>query len=286
MISMKTLICAALMSVSSVLSIGQVSAQEQSTWERIHETKKLRLGAPISEPWAFKDETGSDKPGVVKSGEQVWRGLSPNVAKKLADALGVQVEIVETTYGTAVAGLQANQFDMIIGLDATLERSAAIDFISSSPFYYGTALVATNGVDISTWKGISDAKLKVGVNVGTTNAADVVKFAPGAQVSNFQSVPEMVAAFQSKRVDAIALSLTSMIMASARLPNTHVEMPEPTQLYPIGTGIRQEKDPRWRNFLSTAIASLGRSGFVESALYEVFEFRDIDTSKLPPLVTR
>ena len=276
------------LALMAAFSLGTVaaSAQEQSTWERIQTTKKLRLGAPVSEPFHFKDSSGSDAPGAVKSGNTVWRGLTPNVAKRLAEALGVELEIVETTYGTAVAGLQANQFDMIMAFDATPERAAAIDFISSSPFYYGTAVVAKEGVDISTWAAINRPDFKMGVNVGTTNAADVMKNAPKASISNFQSVPEMIAAFQSGRVDGIALVLTSMIMASSRLPGTKVEMPTPTKVFPVGTAIRKEADPRWRNFLSTSVAYLSNSGFIEAALKEAYAFRGVDTSKLPPLVTK
>ena len=78
----------------------------KSTWEVITGTKKLRLGVAISEPFAFKDLEGSDKPGAVKAGSSVWRGVSVNCAKELADALGAELDVVETTYGNAVIGLQ------------------------------------------------------------------------------------------------------------------------------------------------------------------------------------
>src|SRR5262245_57946958 len=52
--------------------------QGKSTWEVVNGAKKLRLGAAISEPFAFKDLENSDKPGAVKVGSDVWRGLSVN----------------------------------------------------------------------------------------------------------------------------------------------------------------------------------------------------------------
>lgn len=262
------------------------SAQEMSTWEQIQETGTLRLGAPISEPFHFKDQTGSNAPGGVVSGDTTWRGLTPNVAQRLAEALGVELEIVETTYGTAIAALQANQFDLIMGLDGTTERAAVVDFIGSSPFYTGTAVVTAEGMEISTWEVIDTPDFRLGVNVGTTNAADAAKKAPDANISNFQSIPEMIAAFQSGRVDGIALSVTSMSLASARLPGSKVEMPTPTTALPIGTAIRKEVDPRWRNFLTTAISHLSNSGFIEESLNDTYEFLGVDTNMLPPLITR
>src|SRR5260370_739250 len=103
--------------------------QGKSTWEVITGTKKLRLGAAISEPFAFKDLEGSDKPGAVKVGNSVWRGLSVNCGKELADALGAEMEVVETTYGNAVIGLQSDTFDLIFALDGTVKRAVALDFL-------------------------------------------------------------------------------------------------------------------------------------------------------------
>jgi len=105
----------------------------KSTWEVITGTKKLRLGVAISEPFAFKDLEGSDKPGAVKAGSSVWRGVSVNCGKELADALGAEMEVVETTYGNAVIGLQTDKFDLIFALDGTVKRAVAPTSTPASP---------------------------------------------------------------------------------------------------------------------------------------------------------
>ena len=94
---------------AGVLLAGRkaVAQQAKSTWEQVHQSKTLRMAAPISEPFCFKDLTNSDKPGAVKIGDITWRGVSVNICKELAEALGVQLQLVETTYGNGVAGLQA-----------------------------------------------------------------------------------------------------------------------------------------------------------------------------------
>ena len=130
----------------------------KSTWEVITGTKKLRLGVAISEPFAFKDLEGSDKPGAVKAGSSVWRGVSVNCGKELADALGAEMEVVETTYGNAVIGLQTDKFDLIFALDGTVKRAVAVDFVPQPLFMYGTAILAHTGADIATWQAINDKK--------------------------------------------------------------------------------------------------------------------------------
>src|ERR1700722_16009425 len=93
------------------------TAAASSTWEQIQKTKKLRVGAALSEPWYYRDTDNSSAPGGVKVGDTLWRGIGPNLGKLFADAMGVELEMVETTWGTAVAGLQANQFDTMFILD-------------------------------------------------------------------------------------------------------------------------------------------------------------------------
>jgi polar amino acid transport system substrate-binding protein len=258
----------------------------KSTWEVITGTKKLRLGAAISEPFAFKDLEGSDKPGAVKVGNSVWRGLSVNCAKELADALGAELDIVETTYGNAVIGLQSDKFDLIFALDGTVKRAVAVDFVPQALFMYGTAILAPTGADIATWKAINDKKLKIGVPVGTTMESEITRRAPAAELTQFPNINDMIAAFQSRRVEAVSGSLTGMTLASGRMPNTIVAMPNPPALFPATAAIRQEIDPRWRNFLTTSFGYFAYSGFVQKALDQAYAFRGVDITKVQPVVIR
>jgi polar amino acid transport system substrate-binding protein len=279
----------ALGAVAIAVATGARRANAQpgkSTWEVITGTKKLRLGAAISEPFAFKDLDGSDKPGAVKVGNAVWRGLSVNCGKELADALGAELEVVETTYGNAVIGLQSDKFDLIFALDGTVKRAVAVDFVPQPLFMYGTAIMAHTGADIATWQAINDKKLKIGVPVGTTMESEITRRAPAAELTQFPNINDMIAAFQSRRVEAVSGSLTGMTLASGRMPNTIVSMPSPPALFPATAAIRQEIDPRWRNFLTTSFGYLAYSGFVQKALDQAYAFRGVDITKVQPVVIR
>lgn len=257
-----------------------------STWQRIQDTKIVRLGAPISEPFLFRDLTNSNAPGGVRVGDVLWRGFSANCAKEMAEALGAQLQMVDTTYGNAVAGLQANQFDLIFALDGTVRRAAAIDFVPQPLFMYGTAILARADQKIATWQEINANKLRIGVPVGTTMESEIMRRAPEAVLDRFQNIPEMIAALNSGRVNAVSASLTSMTLASARIPGTIVAMPAPPALFPMTAGIRYDTDPRWRNFLTTSFGYLAYSGFVQKALNEAYTFRGVDITKVSPVVIR
>lgn len=280
---------AATLAAGAASLLGTRGAQAQSarsTWDAVTQGKILRLGAPISEPFLFKDLTNGNAPGGVRVGDTLWRGLAVNCAKELADALGAELQLVETTYGNAVAGLQANQFDLVFALDGTVRRAVAVDFVPQALFLYGTAILTRQGTDIASWEAINNARLKIGVPVGTTMETEIMRRAPAAQLDRFQNINEMIAAFNSNRVAAISASLTSMTLASARIPNTIVTMPAPPALFPATAAIRQDLDPRWRNFLTTSFGYLAFSGFVQNALNEAYAFRGVDIAKLQPVVIR
>jgi polar amino acid transport system substrate-binding protein len=277
---------AVLFSLLLVLATAAPALAQQSTWQRILETKTLRLGAPIHDPWAFKDPSNSSEPGAVKVGDTTWRGVAPVLAKEMADSLGVKLEIVETTWGNAVAGLQANQFDLVYALDGTPQRAASIDFVPAPIMWYGVSILGQPTVKAERWEDLNDGKLRIGVPLGTTLDKAVTERAPNAQISRFQTTNEMLAAFQSGRVDAVSAMGPGLELARGRMKMGVVTMPEPAILYPTTCGIRQEVDPRWRNYLTTVNQYFQTSGKANQALLEAYKFRGVDIATVKTLVVK
>jgi polar amino acid transport system substrate-binding protein len=136
-------------------------AQASSTWDQIMRTKKLRVGAAPTEPWYYKDTTNSSAPGGVQSGGALWRGVGVTLAKEIADAMGAELEVVETTWGNAVAGLQANQFDVMFMLDPDPVRGLALDFVSPV-LWYPFGLLVRDDLPVTSWAELNDPKYKLG----------------------------------------------------------------------------------------------------------------------------
>jgi polar amino acid transport system substrate-binding protein len=93
------------------------AAAQQSTWSAIQERGSLRVGATQAPPWYLKDPQSSE-----------WSGLGIAVGRAMAETLGVDLEVVEVTWGNAIAALQADKIDIMFVLDATPERAMAVDF--------------------------------------------------------------------------------------------------------------------------------------------------------------
>ena len=59
-------------------------------------------------------------------------GIDAEIAGKIAEKLGMKLEIIDTEFGSIVAGVQTGKYDMgMAGMTVTEERKASVDFTTS-----------------------------------------------------------------------------------------------------------------------------------------------------------
>ena len=256
----------------------------RSTWDQIMETKTMRLGAAISEPWYFKDANGTQDAGGVRIGNDLWRGVAPLLAREIANAMGVKLQIVETTWANAVAGLQANQFDFMFILDPTPQRALSIDWAPNPVLWYPLALLARDDVKGTDWADFNDAKYRIGVGLGTAQDQFITKAVPKATITRFQDNGAVIAAFQANRIDLGCLTAPTADIARARLKTGRTLLVKPILAVPAGAAIRQESDVRWRNYLSTVVGYYYNTGKTQEIYDQYMAFRGLDPSQATPIV--
>lgn len=263
----------------------QAAAQgaSESTWDKIMSTKVLRIGAALLEPWYFKDTTNSPAPGGVMVDGTMWRGLGTSYGNEVAKALGAKLEVVETTWGNAVAGLQTGQFDMMFAFDATPVRALAIDFVATPAGWATIALIGGENVEIPEWTDLNDPKYKVGLALGTSTADFVKSVAPKATFLEFQNSNEIFAAFQSGRTDVGVVTSPASDIARTRMGAGKTIVPKPAALLPVGVGIRNEADRRWASYLDTCTKYFYYSGTMQRMYEEVLSFRGADLATSVPI---
>ncbi|MEO0764007.1 MAG: ABC transporter substrate-binding protein, partial [Pseudomonadota bacterium] len=116
-------------------------------------------------------------------------GIDADLSKELAKELGVELEIVESSFGTFIADLQADKCEIgMFGLGATLKRAQAVAF--SDP-YLLTSIYAVGQTDgkVQEWADVDQPGIKVAVTLGSyiepfmkdyLKQAEVVTVAPPA----------------------------------------------------------------------------------------------------------
>ena len=111
------------LSASSYAGDTQRTLAAESAVETIAKRGVIKVGMDIFVPWAMKD----------KKGELI--GFEIDIAKKLAEDMGVKVEFVPTKWSGIIPGLIAGKFDVLIGgMTITTKRNMKINF--SRPYYY------------------------------------------------------------------------------------------------------------------------------------------------------
>jgi polar amino acid transport system substrate-binding protein len=259
------------------------SAQATSTWDQIMKTKKLRLGAAPTEPWYYKDTTNSTAPGGVFSGGVMWRGVGVTLAKEIADAMGVELEVVETTWGNAVAGLQANQFDVMFMLDPNPVRGLALDFVSPV-LWYPFGLIVRDDLPAKSWAELNDPKYKLGGVSGSSTDAILTRMAPKATIVRFQLHGEMLAAFQAGRIDGGMTTAPTADLTRAALKMGKTLVPTPVVALPSGAGMRRESDRRWRDYVELCVNYYYYSGKTQDMYEQFLSFRGLDPKEIIPIV--
>src|SRR3712207_6357771 len=96
--------CGVLIALSLLGAAPTANAQAPTETElqKLVRTKVVRVGAVEAAPWYIRD-LKTDK----------WTGVVPEQVELLFSSIGVKVEYVPTQWGTAVAGLQSDKFDLM-----------------------------------------------------------------------------------------------------------------------------------------------------------------------------
>ncbi len=252
--------------------VNAALAQEKSTWQAIKDRGSLRVGVTQAPPWFFKNPAGTE-----------WTGLGASLGKAMAKALDVTFAPVEVTWGTAVAALQANKIDIMFVLDATPKRALAIDFPAQPLLYYALAVLADDDLKVRTWDDLNKSDIKIAVTQGTTMDRYVSTRLNNAEILRFPSNGESVAAFQSRRVNAVSLFHPPLIAMRKKIGRGQIVLPAPVRQSASSAGVRREADKTFRDWVNTAIAYYYATGQTQVWYEEFLKSFDVDPATVPAI---
>jgi cystine transport system substrate-binding protein len=126
-------------------------------------------------------------------------GYDVEVAKAVADKLGVKVEYVETPWDAIFAGMAAKRYDVVINQVTKNPERAGLYGLSSS-YTWSEGVIATRADD-SSITSLAGLKGKKSAQSLTSNWAKVAKGA-GAQVESVEGFTQAITLLKQSRVDA------------------------------------------------------------------------------------
>jgi polar amino acid transport system substrate-binding protein len=146
--------------------------------------------------------------GYEEGGEAT--GEAPALAKEVFSRLGIeQVDFEVVEFGALINGLNAGRFDVIAaGMFVNPERAEQVSF--ADPDYCATTAFAVpegNPKGLSDFQSVIDSGATLGVLSGAVEEGYATgSGVPEAQISAFQTTPDVFDALTAGRVDAVALT--------------------------------------------------------------------------------
>ena len=263
---------AALTGVVALAASATSYAQEKSTWDTIQERKTIRIGVAQAEPWAFMDPLSKE-----------WQGIAVSYGKAISEALGVEPEFVEVTWGTAVPALQAGQIDLMPNLSTTPERALSIEYTNNPISYSGLSVLLPDDIQVETWDELDKPEITFGVNQGSSQDAFLTKQMQNAKIMRFSSYAEVIAAYQTGNVNAAAMYHPSLALLAKNAGSGHIVIPQPVRLSFSDTAMRREDDKRLRDWLATANNFYYTLGISQEWYEDFLRGRGIDPKDSPPI---
>lgn len=173
--------------LTGVLATGTVAYAADDELSQIQESGVLKVGVEGTyPPYTYHDEDGE------------LTGFDVEVAKVIADKLGVEADFTESAWDSLLAGIDSGRLDTVINaVSITDERSEKYDF--AGPYFYITQqiVVSKDNDDIVDMDSLNGKKM---ANTATTAYLDILEDA-GASLVQINTADEAVALISSGRAD-------------------------------------------------------------------------------------
>jgi ABC-type amino acid transport substrate-binding protein len=210
----------------AAVAAASAGAAQADQLQDIISAGEITVGIALTgEPIGFRD--GQNNPV----------GYDVDFAQRLADTLGVELNIVEVTGANRIPMLESGQIDLIVAnITATLERAKSIDF--SFPYLRtGIKLLVADGSDIDAIEDLNGRSVVVGR--GTTGEQMVQRMAPEAEIVYVDVfAPDGLLLLRQGRAEAAIEDSSLVDYAAAQYPELEA-VGELLTSDPIAVGVRK-----------------------------------------------
>ncbi len=244
-----------------VFLMGTSLFAQESIIEKIQKEGVIRVGMSTFVPWAMKDKQGN------------LIGFEIDVAKKLAEDMGVKIEFVPTAWSGIIPALLTGKFDVVIGgMGITPERNLKVNF--SMPYEYsGMSMVAhkKKAKGFSSIDDFNKSEINIAVRLGTTAEQAARKYMPNATLKMFENESQALQELNLGRVHAVVSSAPMPVFHSLKFPDKlFVPLKENFTKEPIGFALRKG-DHDALNYFNNWITNMHAQGFLKERTQYWFE---------------
>jgi ABC-type amino acid transport substrate-binding protein len=235
-------------------------SQAQSAIDEIKQRGELRVAGVLYRPLI------SPRP----SGEYV--GIDVELMKLMAADLGVKLNIINSEWATAVAGIDAKKWDIVPALCITDKRKEVIDF-SESYITIGATLTtaANNPKGLTTVESFNRPEVIFAVPSGSWSESVAKEVAPKATLKGFgqSTSADLIQEVVTGRADAVVLDtpIQTTVALDAfgdkiRIVPGH-NKPLDVRACKVGYGYKKG-DTKMRDYMDAFVAKMRSSGKLDA----------------------
>jgi polar amino acid transport system substrate-binding protein len=219
------------------------------TLDKIKQRGVLTVGSKADyKPFGFRDPSGA----IV--------GFEPDLAKDVADRLGVKVEIEPVVSSNRMQFLQQGKIDLMIAtMNDTAERRKIVGIIEPDYYASGVNVFLNKKAGIKSWEQLKDQKI-CAIQGAWYNKPVAEKY--GADIVAFKGTAEAESALTQGNCIGWVYDDTFFADHLADSKWTEYEMPlESILVEPWGLAVKlEERDGPWGQFMAKTVTDWHRSG--------------------------
>lgn len=261
------MILAFTVSLAPALVAGPASAAGErppSTVEKALQRGVLKVGMSTFVPWAMKDKTGK------------LIGFEIDVARRLAEDMGVKVKFVPTKWSGIIPALITGKFDVIIGgMGIVPKRNLKVNFTNPYDFT-GMSIVAHSGKapGLNKLTDFDKPDIMIAARLGSTAVTAAKKYFPQAKLRLFDDESQAYQELANGRVHAVVGSAPTPAFQALKYPDRlYLPLDRPFTREPIGFAVRKG-DPDTLNFFNNWILVVAAEGWLAERKHYWFRTKE------------
>jgi len=257
--TIKRTLLAALMALTTTLSVHAVAGD---ALQRVIDFQVLKVGM-----------SGNQPPMTMTNREGGLMGFDVDLAKALAMAMNVKLEIKPMPFGELMQALEDDKIDMILSnMSITPERTEKVSFVG--PYMMsGMSILTKNSVlgSITSTEDFNRDNIRLLALKNSTHANFVKNAAPDATLIETASYDEGVAMLIDGKADAMVGDMTQCILAVMRYPDAGLTtLEKPLTVEPIGIAISKD-DAQFFNLVDNYLRAYEKTGVLTQLRKKWFE---------------
>ncbi|TKB09880.1 transporter substrate-binding domain-containing protein [Desulforhopalus sp. IMCC35007] len=254
-----TLLLAVVLAVVTFTS-GSVFAVD--TLAEIQKRGSLRVGM---EPGYMPFELTNKKGEII--------GFDVDMAKRMAKAMGVELELVSTAWDGIIPALLTDKFDIIMsGMTLTQARNLSVNFATPYILIGQSILLKKELADsVKSYKDLDDPKYTVASKLGTTGEQATKRMIGNAKYISYETEQEGVMELVNGKIDAFIYDLPfNAIAVGQKGDGKIVHLDEPFTKEPLAWAIKRG-DADFLNWLNNFMNQVKYDGVYDKIYQKWFQ---------------